>query len=131
MVEKTMKYYCNMEADPDKVPVGWCSIYFDNLYNSDDTEQIGEAFGVNQAIYIRESDGHMIQYVTHQFHLSDGTLVSEGPVDREIVKAREWVHMPIRGTSGIYLGMAGLWTWRLYSYTDPLIPGYSNIMLQP
>jgi hypothetical protein len=39
MVEKTMKYYCNMEVDPDKVPIGWTSIYFDNLYNSDDTEQ--------------------------------------------------------------------------------------------
>ncbi|MDL4815443.1 allene oxide cyclase barrel-like domain-containing protein [Actinomadura opuntiae] len=131
MVEKTIKYYCNMEVDPDKVPVGWTSIYFDNLYDSEDKEQIGSASGVNQAIYVRESDGHMIQYVTHQFQLADGTLAAEGPIDRETVKAREWVSIPVKGTSGLYLGMSGLWTWRLYSYTDPLIPGYSNIVLGP
>jgi Allene oxide cyclase barrel like domain len=131
MVEKTMKYYVNMEADPEKVPVGWASIYWDNCYNEEDTEQIGTAAGVNQAVYIRESDGHMIQYVTHQWTFPDGAIVAEGPIDRELVKNREWVSIPAKGVSGTYAGLVGLWTWRLYSYTDPLIPGFSNIQLWP
>src|SRR5882724_6384399 len=115
MIEKTTKIHMNMEVDPRNVPIGWVALYFDDLYTEDESELIGRAFGVNQAIYKRESDGHIIQYVTEQFQLPEGNLVAEGPIDRERVVAQEWVSIPVKGTSGLYLGMTGLWSWRIIS----------------
>ncbi|MCX5065746.1 hypothetical protein OOJ91_07610 [Micromonospora lupini] len=131
MIEKTTKIHVNMEVDPRHVPVGWVALYFDDLYDESGTELIGKAYGVNHAIGERKSDGHMIQYVTEQFHLEDGSLCAEGPMDREAVIAQEWVQIPVKGTAGIYLGMSGLWSWRLIDLTDPLIPLVSNIKLGP
>jgi hypothetical protein len=131
MIEKIRSFTTNMEADPRNVPAGWAAVYTDELYDEKGSELIGAAFGVNHAIYKRESDGHMIQYVTEQFQLPEGTLSAEGPMDREAVIAQEWVSIPIRGTGGLFLGMAGLWRWRLFDLSDPLMPLYSNITLGP
>lgn len=131
MIEKTIEFHMNMEVDPRDVPVGWVALYFDDLYDSTDTELIGKAFGVNHAIYKRPSDGHIIQYVTEQFQLPDGCLVAEGAIDRVAVITQQWVSIPVKGISGLYLGMSGLWSWRITSVTDPLIPLVSNITLGP
>lgn len=121
-IEKVTKADTNSTEPPEKWGAGFMTTYWCDIFDRAD-ELIGTSVGTMIILKKRQSDGHLIEYISEQIQLKDGTFAAAGIVDRSDVFAQNWAGYPITGTSGRYLGMTGMRRWKIMTLSGqyPLI----------
>lgn len=118
-IEPTIKVYGNMTiTSPSALPTGFLAIYFDQLNNPADGTKAGDSAGHFDIMY-QLANGDDIEYISESMQLADGTLAGAGSFDRSNMLAGDWINIPVHGTSGRYVGMSGIWHWRVLSFSPP------------
>jgi len=94
-------------GDYSSIKIGTLGTYFDHLIDADG-QKIGELFGRAEAIYKRESDGHLFNWYHEEITLEDGTALYDGPLDTTEARKGGITRLPIIGTGGRYEGLLGV-----------------------
>lgn len=128
LVEITVKVYTNMKPPSGPLPAGFMGAYFDKLYNSSDTTQLGNSVGHLDIMY-QLPNGDPIEYLSGTYQLPEGTFLMTGPFNRTFMLGGNWIVSAVKGTSGQYLGLHGSMRWRVTSFTAPGLPVQEQITL--
>ena len=106
---------------PWKLGKGLMTIYFCDVFDGDG-ELIGKSAGSMIILGEDPETGHLMEHITEQIQLADGTITAWGTHDRTDVLQQKWSTYRAEGTSGRYLGLTGTRSYRIYALDDPTFP---------
>ncbi len=126
-IEKLIKYY----PESDHITgTGVFGEYYDEMYlTTTSTDKKATGIGTFDTLYLDPRTGHIMEWVTEQWQFPDGTFVGSGLFDRNEMLAGEWMHTPLVGASGRYLGMKGHIDWRAIDLDKPGNPPAQDVIV--
>jgi len=126
-IEKLIRYY----PESDHVTgVGVFGEYYDEMYlTTTSTDKKATGIGTFDTLYTDPATGHIMEWVTEQWQFPDGTFVGSGLFDRNEMLRGEWMHTPLVGSSGRYVGMKGHIDWRAIDLDKPGNPPAQDVIV--
>jgi hypothetical protein len=128
LIDRITNFYTNANVPPSSVSVGFKSAHFDQLYDSTGSTVVGSAVGTVD-ITNQLPSGDVIEYLADQLQFPEGTLLAAGAYNHTSVVAQQWQSGRIKGTSGRYQGMRGVFNWRILTLTALGTSVQENIVL--
>lgn len=116
LIEKLIKF---IPFSHQLMGPGTFGTYFDQLFTTTASTDV-QATGIGSFdLMFAKPNGHIEEWVTEQWQFPNGTFAGQGPFDRNLMLAGHLVHTPLVGTSGAYLGMHGVISWKAINLTSP------------
>ncbi len=114
LTETPVKYFST--STPPMRDVGDAAVYYDEIFDAAG-KVVGHTVGYAIVHERRESDGHLVVSYDETLRIEGGTLHATGTFDRDVLLNGGKGRLHLVGTSGRFLGRAGIREWWL---TAPL-----------